>query len=71
MTEIKGLPAESLNHGCTDRPIDPLFETTQAYDFKHIEDTVYRFAESEPHVKQALEVIEKAYRDYRYRSKRG
>lgn len=65
---ISGLAVESLNHGCTDLPMDPKFETTNAYDFKYIESTVYKLAESDDslgrNVKEALEVIEKAYLDY-------
>lgn len=65
---ISGLTVESLNHGCTDLPIDPKFKTTLPFDFKHIEKTVYNLAESDDslghNVKEALRVIEKAYQDY-------
>lgn len=65
---ISGLPKESLNHGCTDLPIDPKFETTLPYDYKYIENTVYHLAEQDDSlghsVKQALQVIEKSYKDF-------
>lgn len=65
---ISGLAVESLNHGCTGLPIDPNFETTQPFDFKYIEKTVYKLAESDDSlghsVKEAIRVIEKAYQDY-------
>ncbi|KAI7892926.1 uncharacterized protein EV154DRAFT_417774 [Mucor mucedo] len=69
---ISGLAVESLNHGCTDLPIDPHFETTQRFDFKYIEKTVYNLAESDDclgrNVKEAIKVIEKAYQDYGFES---
>jgi FAD synthetase len=66
---ISGLSKESLNnHGCTELPTDPKLESTLSYDFKYIEKTVYKLAESDDSlghsVKEALEVIEKAYREY-------
>lgn len=65
---VSGLAVESLNHGCTELPIDVKFETTQAFDFKYIESTVYNLAESDDslgrNVKEALEVIEKTYKLY-------
>ncbi|KAI8091132.1 uncharacterized protein B0P05DRAFT_528930 [Gilbertella persicaria] len=68
MTPAASNIAINLNHGCTDSPLDPKLETTQHYNFKHIERTVYELAES-PHplgqsVKTALQVIERAYQKY-------
>jgi hypothetical protein len=68
VSKITELPVESLNHGCTRMSIDPKFETTQPYDFKYIEETVYDLAKSEDSlghsVREALEVIETAYKKY-------
>jgi hypothetical protein len=66
---ITGLSVESLNHGCTDLPVDPKFETILPYDLKYIEHTVYNLAEQDDSslgrsVKQALHVIEKAYKEF-------
>lgn len=65
---VSGLARESFNHGCSEMPMDPHLETTQRYDFKYIEHTVYRLARTDGslgrNIKVALEVIEKAYRDY-------
>lgn len=57
------------NHGCTLNQVDPKFETLEQYDFKYIGDTVYELAESTsepvaPFVKEALSVIEEAYKLY-------
>ncbi|KAI8983548.1 hypothetical protein BDB01DRAFT_791222 [Pilobolus umbonatus] len=63
------LSVESLN-GCSSLTIDPHFQTTEEYDFKYIEKTVYRLAESTcplgHDVKTALTVIEEAYKRYGY-----
>jgi FAD synthetase len=65
---VSSLARESFNHGCSHLAMDPHLETTQRYDFKYIEQTVYQLAEADDslgrNVKVALEVIEKAYRDY-------
>ncbi|KAG1101028.1 hypothetical protein G6F42_017567 [Rhizopus arrhizus] len=65
---ISGLSKASFNHGCTDLDMDPKLETTQHYDFKYIERTVYKVAERDDSlgksVKVALQVIEKAYEEY-------
>lgn len=65
---VSSLLKESFNNGCTDIESDPHFETTQAYDFKYIERTVYELAAEDSSlgkdVKIALEVIEQAYKDY-------
>jgi hypothetical protein len=49
--EISGLSTQSLNHGCTLKQVDPFFLTTERYNFKYIEDTVYKFSQSDtlPH----------------------
>lgn len=64
VTVISELPQESFNYGCN----DPVLETTQKYDFKYIERTVYQLAQVNDalgrDVKTALEVIEKAYKEY-------
>ncbi|KAI8146595.1 hypothetical protein BJV82DRAFT_576138 [Fennellomyces sp. T-0311] len=56
------------NNGCTLRPVDPELDTQDPYDFKHIEETVYNLAESDDilakPVKEALDVIEQAYKEY-------
>ncbi|KAI7868790.1 hypothetical protein BDF14DRAFT_1790918 [Spinellus fusiger] len=53
------------DNGCTTRPVDPKLETMGRYDIEHIEKTVYELADSNdplgPCVKEALQVIEKAY----------
>ena len=58
----------TVNNGCTSSPIDPALNTLDPYDFKHIEETVYNLAESDDilatPVKEALEVIEQAYKEY-------
>lgn len=68
VTKLSGLPLEFTNHGCTKSPIDPKLETIQSYDFKYIEETVYNLAKSDDSlgrsVKEALEVIEEAYKKY-------
>lgn len=70
MTSVRSsLLKESFNNGCTDLGSDPKLETTQTYDFKYIEQTVYQLAEEDEtplskDVKVALQVIEKAFRDY-------
>ncbi|KAG1056965.1 hypothetical protein G6F43_001186 [Rhizopus delemar] len=66
---VSGLPTESLNNGCTHHRVDPHFSTTERFDFKYIEKTVYRVAESDNtslgrNVKEALYIIEKAYKEY-------
>jgi FAD synthetase len=65
---VSELARESFNHGCSELATDPHLETKQRYDFKYIEHTVYKLAESDDslgrNVKVALEVIEKAYTDY-------
>ncbi|KAI8095992.1 hypothetical protein BDF21DRAFT_329443 [Thamnidium elegans] len=69
---ISGLSVESLNHGCTELPVDAKFETTLPFDFKYIETTVYNLAESDDslgrNVKEALHVIEEAYKEYGFNS---
>ncbi|EIE87875.1 hypothetical protein G6F47_000839 [Rhizopus delemar] len=67
--EISGLSTQSLNHGCTLEQVDPFFLTTERYNFKYIEDTVYKFAQSDTtslghHLRKALEIIEIAYKKY-------
>ncbi|KAI9321813.1 hypothetical protein BX666DRAFT_1032315 [Dichotomocladium elegans] len=56
------------NHGCTLRPIDPRLATFDQYDFKYIEETVYKLAGRDDilahQVNVALNVIEKAYLEY-------
>ncbi|KAI8330859.1 hypothetical protein BC941DRAFT_439780 [Chlamydoabsidia padenii] len=56
------------NHGCTSRSTDPLLNILEQYDAAYIEKTVYELAlvdDSLGHaVKEALDVIEKAYRLY-------
>ncbi|CAO3650363.1 unnamed protein product [Mucor fragilis] len=65
---ISSLSKASFNHGCTDLDMDPKLETTQHYDFKYIERTVYKLAERDDSlghsVKVALQVIEQAYTEY-------
>lgn len=60
-----GRDSTATHHGCTLKPVDPKFETLDAYDFGYIERTVYDLADSDdmlaPHVKEALGVIEQAY----------
>jgi hypothetical protein len=67
-TDITGLAAIPFNHGCTARMVDPRLDTPLVYDFKYIEQTVYKLALSNSSlghsVRQALKVIEKAYQDY-------
>ncbi|KAG0171416.1 FAD1 flavin adenine dinucleotide synthetase [Apophysomyces sp. BC1034] len=56
------------NHGCTANAIDPHFQTLSPYDFGYIEHTVYQLAEADDmlalKVKEALTVIEDAYKRY-------
>ncbi|CAO3698609.1 unnamed protein product [Rhizopus stolonifer] len=67
--EVSGLSMESFNNGCTQQKTDPRFYQTELYDFKYIEETVYKLADSDNtslgrNVKEALETIEKTYREY-------
>lgn len=56
------------NHGCTSRPIDPLLTMYEQYDAAYIEKTVYNLAMMDDplgvRVKEALDIIEEAYRLY-------
>jgi hypothetical protein len=56
------------NHGCTSRPTDPLLTTYEQYDAAYIEKTVYNLAMMDDplgvRVKEALDIIEEAYRLY-------
>ncbi|ORE05505.1 adenine nucleotide alpha hydrolases-like protein [Rhizopus microsporus var. microsporus] len=65
---ISNLPVESLNNGCTHQKVDPHFMTTEKYDFKYIQDTVYKLAETDTtlghNVREALTTIERAYKNY-------
>jgi hypothetical protein len=56
------------NHGCTSRSTDPLLNGADQYDFAYIEKTVYELASMDDFlgraVKEALTVIEQAYKLY-------
>ncbi|KAG2217606.1 hypothetical protein INT45_001768 [Circinella minor] len=57
------------NNGCTLGPVDSVLETLDPYNFKYIEETVYNLAESDDlslskPVKEALQVIEEAYKEF-------
>ncbi|KAI9490252.1 hypothetical protein BDB00DRAFT_564099 [Zychaea mexicana] len=58
----------SETHGCTLNSVDPALATTDRYNVKHIEQTVYNLAESDDilakPVTEALQVIEEAYKEY-------
>lgn len=70
-TRSGSLSTESLN-GFSNGVVDAHFETTEKYDFKYIEKTVYNLAECDnalgKDVKIALEVIEEGYIKYGYES---
>lgn len=56
------------NHGCTSRATDPLLNGVEQYDTTYIEKTVYEVASTDDSlghaVKEALDVIEQAYKLY-------
>ncbi|KAI9483341.1 MAG: hypothetical protein EXX96DRAFT_557832 [Benjaminiella poitrasii] len=71
-TTISGLSKNSLTHSSTEPIVDPHLETTQRYDFKYIEHTVYQLAKRDDSlgkdVRTAIDVIEKAYNTYGFDS---